>query len=239
MKVKVSKTVEITSVDDWRTYAPPKNQKTQWKDGRSAKLLAQYVLSKNFASDMSRIIKSCGFNASSTLFCEPEFNTSLPCSGSGRNHDLLIDGRDFVIGVEAKVSEPFGNTIGKEYNDNSENKQNRVEKLLKYIDKSFDDAKDYKYQLLTGLVGTMLEAKKRKKNKCLFLVILFAGDVETSGNTLKGNEIDFNDFRSKLLGFPSHDDSKIYNIDGVEITCQLKKVEVNYRQDFFCYNSNN
>ena len=233
MKVIITKTNVIKSVEDWRMYAPPQNPKKHWKEGHSAKLLAKYVTNKNFANDVEQWIKDCHFSSSREVFCEPEVTTSFPNRGLGRKHDLIIEGKDFIIGVEAKVSESFGaRTIEKEYEGQSEGKQKRVEILLKYIGKSYEEAKNYKYQLLTGLVGTLLEAKRKGKEKCLFIVISFTGDVDASSIGQETNNNDYAAFCSNFLGLLPNGGMVVYNIDGTEITCYIRKIEVNVERRF-------
>ena len=225
-KIIISKTNEIKSVEDWRMYAPPQKPNIQWKDGRSAKLLAEYALSKNFIDDILEIIKDCNFCVPSILYGEPEVSTKLPASSRGpRKHDLLLTGNDFVIGVEAKVSESFDKTI-KVYQEKKGDRLQRIVAMLKYLGKSIEEAGEYRYQLLTGLVGTLLEAKKRGKKKCLFLVISFTGEVNASAKNIEKNNKDFETFCSSLLGLTPNGGTKVYKIDDKEITCYIKKVNV-------------
>lgn len=122
----------INSLEDWRAYGHPQID-NQWKDGRSAKLLAQYTLSKQFEKNLQSWMKECGLPTNQDLVCEPEYVTQLPARGRGRNHDLLISGNDFVIGVEAKVLEDFQSSIQNHLE--GENQRKRVNELLKYIGK--------------------------------------------------------------------------------------------------------
>lgn len=233
MKIIVFKTNRIKSVEDWKVYAPPQNPYLHWKEKHSAKLLAEYILNEISVEDISKVLKECGFIVPKELVCEPEVNTKLPYGRKGRSHDLVMEGNEFVICVEAKVSEPFGNnTIEKEYSGKSENKKKRIQIMLDYIGKSYEEAKKYKYQLLTGLVGTLLEAKKKGKQKCLFLVVSFTGDVEGSIKSHVTNQIDYGKFCSALLGLSSNGGPKVYKIDGTEITGHIKMVEINVCQKF-------
>ena len=43
MKLQISKTNIITTVEQWQQFAPPKDKIKHWKDGRSAKSLAQFM----------------------------------------------------------------------------------------------------------------------------------------------------------------------------------------------------
>ena len=225
-KIIISKTKEIKSVEDWRVYAPPQNPSKHWKDGHSAKLLAEYAMSKNFKDDILKIIKECEFCVPSVIYGEPEVSTKLPASSRGpRKHDLLLTGDDFLIGIEAKVSESFDKMI-KVYQEQKGDKLRRIKTMLTYIGKSIEEAGEYRYQLLTGLAGTVLEAKKRGKKKCLFLVISFTGDVNASIKSIEKNNKDFEAFCAGLLELTPNGGMKVYNLNGTEITCYIKKMNV-------------
>ena len=158
--------------------------------------------------------------------CTPEANTPLPGKGKGRNHDLLMIGKDFVVGIEAKVTEPFGNkTIQKELKGSSKNKKNRIDTLVKElfncdIDK---DIEDLRYQLLTGTMGTLFEAIRNNKSKALFLVIVFTDGIQKTQdeNDQSSNNDDYADFCTKLgLG----KDGGTKRVLNIELT--IKKIEV-------------
>ena len=175
MKLEISKTNIITTVEQWKQFAPPKDKEKHWKDGRSAKSLAQFMTDKNQVKKLESILNELGYDTKGIISCTPEANTALPGTGNGRNHDLLMIGKDFVAGIEAKVSESFGKTISKELMGASENKQYRIDTLAKELFgcEINADSGDLKYQLLTGAYGTLREAKNNKKSKALFLVISF------------------------------------------------------------------
>ena len=107
MKVEIKKTVSIKNADNWKDYAPPKDAKTQWKDGRSAKELARFVTSEEFIPFLRAFLKDLGiknqdFEAepeAETYFPEKEFGKSGP-----RNHDLLMNdaGLD-TVSVSARI----------------------------------------------------------------------------------------------------------------------------------------
>jgi hypothetical protein len=225
MKLKIQKTMPINSLEDWRAYGHPQRD-NQWKDGRSAKLLAQYTLSKQFEKNLQSWMKECGLPTNQDLVCEPEYVTQLPARGRGRNHDLLISGNDFVIGVEAKVLEDFQSSIQNHLE--GENQQKRVNELLKYIGKEGSEENNIKYELLTGFVGTMIEAISRGCSKCLFLVIVFTGDGVKARNNEKGNakknEKDYDDF-CKFIDI-ENGGKKTFKNNEFEITCAIKRVEV-------------
>lgn len=121
MKIKISKNNIITTVEEWYQFAPPKAKGKHWKDGRSAKSLAQFMTDKNQVKKLEDILVELEYNTKGVISCTPEANTVLPCKGNGRNHDLLMIGEDFVVGIEAKVSEPFGEEISTELIEASDN----------------------------------------------------------------------------------------------------------------------
>ncbi len=196
MKVKIQKTVDIKSVEDWFFAAPPKGKGNQWKDNFSAKELAKFATSSEFPKFLSDLLKQMGLKGTDVT-CIPEYDTSLPCSTSGpRNHDLLVIGKKLVIGIEAKVNEPYSETVKKEYDKGSKDKKSRID-WMKHI--LFDDENinvdDIRYQLLTGTCGTLLEALRRNMTECMFLSLTF--DVNGNGGN-KNNTQEFEKFCAAL-----------------------------------------
>ena len=224
MKLEISKTNIITTVEQWKQFAPPKDKEKHWKDGRSAKSLAQFMTDKNQVKKLESILNELGYDTKGIISCTPEANTALPGTGNGRNHDLLMIGKDFVAGIEAKVSESFGKTISKELMGASENKQYRIDTLAKEL---FEceinaDSGDLKYQLLTGAYGTLREAKNNKKSKALFLVIVFTDGITTKeANAVVANNKDFEDF-CKYIGLSNNGGT----ISKLNVALTIKKVEI-------------
>ena len=224
MKLEISKTNIITTVEQWKQFAPPKDKEKHWKDGRSAKSLAQFMTDKNQVKKLESILNELGYETKGIISCTPEANTALPGTGNGRNHDLLMIGKDFVAGIEAKVSESFGKTISKELMGASENKQYRIDTLAKELFgcEINADSGDLKYQLLTGAYGTLREAKNNKKSKALFLVIVFTDGITTKeANAVVANNKDFEDF-CKYIGLSNNGGT----ISKLNVALTIKKVEI-------------
>jgi hypothetical protein len=196
MKVDITKEVHINTVEDWFFAAPPKGKENQWKDNYSAKELAKFATSSEFPVFLQQIIKSMGCKVCDVT-CIPEADTPLPFSYRGpRNHDLLVVGKDFVIGIEAKVNEPYSNTLSQEYEQGSKDKKARIDWMKKLLFSENDNTiNELKYQLFSGTCGTLLEAARRNKSKCMFLVLSF--DVEGNGGNKTNNE-DFAKFCDKI-----------------------------------------
>ena len=205
MKIKISKNNNIiTTVEEWYQFAPPKAKGKHWKDGRSAKSLAQFMTDKNQVKKLEDILVELEYNTKGVISCTPEANTVLPCKGNGRNHDLLMIGEDFVVGIEAKVSEPFGEEISTELIEASDNKKGRIDKLANELFgckiNEVKDGLELRYQLLTGVYGTLLEAENNKKSKALFLVIVFTdGITREDENAVNRNNDDFKNFCQQIV----------------------------------------
>ena len=215
MKISIKKKVSIKSVEDWGYNAPPKDADVQWKDGRSAKELARFVTSDRFAPFMSGVLKDWKIKEQD-LIAEPEAETYFPAKELGkngpRNHDLLLIGKDCVIGIEAKVSESFDQTIKVVWDksDKGENRKKRILGLINFlsgeeysnVDDLPADIQDLRYQLFTATVGTVVEAIKNKKKKAVVLVLVFEGDVQKETDYdkhIENNNNDYNDFVSKFF----------------------------------------
>ena len=205
MKIKISKNNNIiTTVEEWYQFAPPKAKGKHWKDGRSAKSLAQFMTDKNQVKKLEDILVELEYDTNGVISCTPEANTVLPCKGNGRNHDLLMIGEDFVVGIEAKVSEPFGEEISTELIEASDNKKGRIDKLANELFgckiNEVKDGLELRYQLLTGVYGTLLEAENNKKSKALFLVIVFTdGITREDENAVNRNNDDFKNFCQQIV----------------------------------------
>ena len=204
MKIKISKNNNIiTTVEEWYQFAPPKAKGKHWKDGRSAKSLAQFMTDKNQVKKLEDILVELKYGTNGVISCTPEANTVLPCKGNGRNHDLLMIGEDFVVGIEAKVSEPFGEEISTELIEASDNKKNRIDTLAnKLFGCKINEVKDgleLRYQLLTGVYGTLREAENNQKSKALFLVVVFTdGLTSEDENAVNRNNDDFKNFCQQI-----------------------------------------
>lgn len=229
MELKISKTKNtIENVEQWLEFAPPKDKEKHWKDGRSAMSLAQFMTDGDQIKKLEDILKKLGYDTTGKISCTPEANTVLPGKGNGRNHDLLMVGKDFVAGIEAKVSESFGKSISKELEGASKNKQDRIDELSKALFGCEVNAVsgELKYQLLTGVMGTIYEAAiKNKKTKALFLVIVFTDGITSKDEkAVASNNEDFVKF-CRYIGLA--EDGGTINIFNVALT--IKKVEISLK----------
>lgn len=193
----------INSVEEWREFAPPKRGDLHWKDGRSAKELAKYMVSGNgfLPDEIENVLGSINFNEDISFIGEPEAVTNLKGKGEGRNHDILLNGDNkIIIGVEAKVDEPFGNSVSIEISKgSSKNKKERIRDLYSNIIGSFPgDNYDPKYQLLIAAAGTLIEAEKYHSPNAMLLIITFKNGTYFSENKVNRNLDDINYFMNSI-----------------------------------------
>ncbi len=223
MNIEIIKNdTKIASVEDWYKVAPPKDPTTQWKNGRSAKELARFVTDPSFGEFVKLLLKNTNIKEQDFV-CEPEAETRFEIRSSSekidlgmsgpRNHDLLMIGETCVIGVEAKVSEKFGEyTVKKEWEKacTSNKREKRVPGLIQFLsngvyqdyDHTPDFIKELQYQLFTATVGTILEAKRKDIKEAIVLVLVFKGNVAKEDDYITNcdnNDAAFNAFKNAFF----------------------------------------
>lgn len=259
MKMNIEKTNAIDSIETWFRYAEPEGGLKQWKDGRSAKEFARYMLSNggNMPEGIEKCINELFGTKSGDCLCLPEYVTKFPLElgkGEGRHHDAILvsnkEGKEWLIGVEAKVSEPFDKTMnewleeGKKKNkDGGKNRKVRLEECLKlitgkdYCDKDLEESpiKDLRYQLISATAGTIIEAGDRNIKKACLLVVVFGGDVEMEKDYKKNveeNQKDYDEYL-KFLGLegkPEAERKIKVTYKDIPIDLYFRKIEVNIKK---------
>lgn len=222
---------KIESVEQWKKISPPKKENEHWKDGRSAKELAKYMIKENggLPKEIEEILLNIGCSKIGEFIGEPEKVTSLIGKGMGRNHDLLlIKEQEIVIGIEGKSDEILGKYISDELaNKNiSENKINRINELYKLIYGCYPSkGENIRYQLLTATVGTLVEAKKLNISKALLLIITFKKDGSYDNDKINLNKKDIDVFIESLHKYSNKDR---YNLHGYkDIDFYIRYIEIN------------
>lgn len=167
---------EGREIRDWRNWPRPKRD-YQWAVGRSAMELARAWFTSSHPvcpPEVRALLETHGSTRGIELsHGRPEHVTGLPESGEGRNHDLLLFGRQnglpVVLSVEAKVDETFGERLGRYWKRARRNGKSRaphrVENLLAAIfgaEARPDESpwEELRYQLLTAVAGTAIEAAR-------------------------------------------------------------------------------
>jgi hypothetical protein len=178
-------------ITDWRAWTRPKRD-YQWRAGRSAMELARAWFAASTPTcprEIADLLASHPQTASLSLIHGiPEHVTALPERGEGRNHDLLLlaDGRNgrTVISIEAKVDESFGETVGTYWAKAKRSTEptrapERIEALLSMAFgpsalPNSDPWQRFRYQLLTAVTGTAIEAAQRQAAAAIVIVHDFA-----------------------------------------------------------------
>ena len=232
MEIRICKTTtsneKIEKQDDW---TEPMSEK-HFQEGRSAMLLAQFALSESFGDAINKILNDYGLSTNGSFKCIPECKSSFGKGmgrGGSRNHDALLIGDDCVVGIEAKVSEPFGSRIREETKD--KNGMTRADKLFQFLCGD-NDVSDIGYQLFAATYGTMKAAIDEGRENCVMLVVVFNGNVKKERNycvNIKKNEDDFDNFKQSLQDIEN--DCITREIDGKRIKCWIKKVIVTVQDD--------
>ena len=202
---------KVLSIKDWFRCLPKRTQ-TQWVDGRSAKELANaWILSgvPKMPDELKKLLNSHSF----TSTFEPQYVivekvTRLDkFSGAHRNHDLLLVGSagnyKVVISIEAKADEPFDREINQKGSPNPHtNIYKRIDILTRSLFgqtfKENEELGELRYQLLTGVAGVFIEAKKHKADYAVFVVHEFVSEG-LDDLKLDLNKNDFNRFVGKLV----------------------------------------
>jgi hypothetical protein len=215
--MRITKTgLPITTLEDWEQRAGPKSP-TQWVDGRSAKEVARAWLESptRFPSEvLTALDKHPDFLTVLSWTAEPEAKIAFDeLGGEPRNSDLLVHARDergeYVIAVEAKADEPFGETVAaalsaaiERYLENPRSQGvRRIEQLatgLLQPRQSGDPAlREIRYQLLTACAGALSAAQRSGCERALLLVHEFVTD-KTSTERHTRNQVDLNRFVHRL-----------------------------------------
>ena len=248
MELKIKKTNPIKDLDSWFKYAEPKGGKSQWKEGRSAMEFARYMTEYKgkMPEAIHRYLESIDFKDKYT--CLPEETTSFKGkdlgNGEGRHHDGLLVSKNYLIGIEAKVSESFDYSLQKKIaiaekknSDGGNNTRKRIVNSLKMIKPDFKeelleskDVQKLMYQLISGTVGSIIEARERSIKKAAFLVIEFTGDVYKEKNYeehVKKNQADYDAFLDFLELSNKPDEERYITLDNGDLRVYFNKIQVN------------
>lgn len=232
MKISIRKTVEITDLEQWFHVAPPEGGQKQWKIGRSALEMARFALAKEFQKIIKQVLADCGLKEENFI-CEPEALTHFEAgmgTGGPRHHDLLMVGDETLIGIEAKVSEPFDKKIEDKRKNATENMNQRLNSCLDYLYESRpENAEKLYYQLFSATVGSIIEARKHKKIKnVISLIIVFIGNIDAEADyekKVKENDDAFIEF-CNTFGL-DETGGKLPSIPKApDVNCWIKKIKV-------------
>ena len=207
----------LSALQDWECLAPPKRA-DQWKDGRSAKEAARAWLEGGGVhlppEVASALAKHPSFGPVLKWDAEPEVKLRFDkFAGEPRNSDLVVYAQDmhgsFLIAVEAKADEPYGETVAgtlaaaleRHLKNDRSNGIERVKQLAQALfgpQKPQDPPiKEIRYQLLTACAGALCEAERCNYSRALMLVHEFVTDKTKDENHCR-NAADLNMFLKRL-----------------------------------------
>ena len=189
---------EICDLQDWEDYAGPVDKK-QWKDKRSAKEFARFILSGNGYIPIKLLCAICDYTKAYNYVLYPEFLTGFKKYGMGsrgpRHHDGLLVGSDIVVGIEAKADEALDKKYLSEYDSNKI--RYKVISELIFGDEP-ENHTNIRYQLVSSAMGTLIEAAERKKDTAVLLIVSFISEEATTTEKLERNKKDIQAFKDAL-----------------------------------------
>jgi hypothetical protein len=243
----------ITTLEEWRQRAPPKSAH-HWVDGRSAKEVARAWLNSSGTAYPSEVqaalVGHPNFGHALSWECEPE--AKLPFDrfpGEPRNSDLAISATDsfgsYVLAVEAKADEPYGETVADAFvaalERGIENPRSngiaRIQGLASFLFSpraASPKVGGLRYQLLTACAGAVAEATRRQASRAVMLVHEFITPATQDVNHER-NAADLLQFLHRLGGKPIEGfmDGQLYGpfslpgASGVELFVGKVKRELN------------
>lgn len=156
-----------------------------WKPGRSAMELARAWFPLTCPTDLRALLQSNARTVGCQLTLgEPEFVTPLPERGEGRNHDLWLQASsptgNLTICIEARADESFGNLVHEEIAKAKKRTPKtrlpaRAEALLQLLFERPCEPLErpwshLRYQLITALAGTVIQASRDNSPTAVFVV---------------------------------------------------------------------
>ncbi|MGH2946329.1 MAG: DUF6946 family protein [Solirubrobacteraceae bacterium] len=173
----------LATLADWRDHGGPVSAK-QWVEGGSARELARAWIELDAAARVTALLTTVPAFAGLILdrgIAEKETRFD-DIRGGPRHHDLLVVGAapsgPVVIGVEGKADEPFDERLDVWVTRAVASERSRAPERLDRLTTAFfgttldDDPllAPLRYQLLSGLAGTLADARERGARQAVLLV---------------------------------------------------------------------
>ncbi len=170
--------VPTHGAEDWKAFlaAPEKH----WKDGRSAKMLAErWEQSRpDVPEELRTAFKGTPFEAFLPLVAFPEYQVPLAGRGKASHNDLCVIGRidaDLaVIMIEGKVDESFGPLLSDWLKNASNGKRQRLAFLKETLGLNGTVDGSIRYQLLHRTASPVLEAVRHRAKYAAMVVHSFS-----------------------------------------------------------------
>jgi hypothetical protein len=175
------KNLELThDAEGWKAFlADPEKQ---WKDGRSAKLLAEAweAASPGLPPELSTAFAGTPFERFEPILAIPEYEVDLPGGGRPSQNDLFvvgrIDGECAIVMVEGKVDESFGPLLEEWLRDASPGKLRRLAYLQETLGLEEVPLSGLRYQLLHRTASPVIEATRLRARYAAMVVHSFSAD---------------------------------------------------------------
>jgi hypothetical protein len=163
------------STDCWRQLLADPDM--QWRDGYSAKTLAECWQNAEGFPPTVRLVLEGAFGDGAMLLGIPEHKVPLPGGGAASQTDLFVLARFtkglIAIAVEGKVAEPFGPKVSEWGPDATPGHRRRLDALQADLGLSGRDLSDIRYQLLHRTVSALRLAHDFTAGTALMLVHSF------------------------------------------------------------------
>lgn len=191
----------VTGADWQRLLAKPE---LHWKSGRSAMSAAACweESAPDLPLEIRKVLEASGMKSLGSLellLAIPEWEVELPGGARPSQTDILAITRNesglVILGVEAKVDEPFGPTLGEKKLDVSPGQLERVEYLERKLGCTAPMDDNIRYQLLHRTVSALLTAEAFHADTAVMLVHSFSpmskwrDDFEAFAGTLGSSRI--------------------------------------------------
>jgi len=203
----------IIDLSDWEERAGPKRT-NQWREDRSAMEVARCWLSANpsLPAEVIAVLSNHpAFGAVKQWEAEPEVRFPFDqFPGETRNTDLAVYAKDefgeFVLAVEAKADEPFGETVADALTAAIERKleipnSNGVARIEQLVAALFGSPNaneatlgELRYQLLTATAGALKAGETRGATSRVVLLIQEFRTRQTDDSKHAANAMDLNRF---------------------------------------------
>ena len=170
--------VPAESAEDWRRLLAEPDK--HWRRGYSAHAIAHcWQDADGFPEEIAAVLSRCPrFEDLELLIAIPEHQVPLPGGQRPSQNDVWALARGphglVSIAVEGKVSEPFGEPVGKWRENASEGKNVRLRFLCDELGLSYPPPDAIAYQLLHRTVSAIIEARRFLARDAIMLVHSFS-----------------------------------------------------------------
>lgn len=173
------KNLELThDAEGWKAFlADPEKH---WKDGRSAKMLAEAWESAvpNLPLELSDAFAGTPFETFDPVLAIPEYEVDLPGGRRSSQNDLFvlgrIDGELAVLVIEGKVDESFGPLLSEWLRSASPGKLRRLAFLQETLGVDEAPMDGLRYQLLHRTASPVIEATRLRARYAAMVVHSFS-----------------------------------------------------------------